>query len=157
MLDPHILSLLQGVKDPEIPTVSVVDLGIIEQAEQRPDGTVYVEMLPTFAGCPALSFMSLQIEEALKAAGITRMEVVVNKLKAWDSNRLTDAGRQGLLDFGLSPPPRYTNDDYSLEAALCPRCGSTHTQLQSPFGPTLCRAIHRCLDCGETFEQFKPV
>lgn len=153
---PELLALLQQVKDPEIPTLSLVELGVIEQAELRPDGSVYVELIPTFAGCPAIAFMALEVEQVLKNAGYTQPMVVINKHKGWDSNKITEAGRQHLLDFGLAPPPRHQGD-YAVEAVVCPHCGSSRTVLKNPFGPTLCRAIHYCQDCRETFEQFKPL
>jgi ring-1,2-phenylacetyl-CoA epoxidase subunit PaaD len=150
---------LQEVKDPEIPAISVVDLGVI--TEVRVDGPhqVYVEMIPTFSGCPAIQLMKLQIEQLLQERGIPNAAVDVNYNKPWSSNNITERGRQQLLDFGLSPPPAYDGEleNDTLEHALCPNCGSTDTQLNSPFGPTLCRALHKCRNCGEAFEQFKPV
>jgi len=152
---------LYAVKDPEIPTVSVVDLGVVTDVQIRPSGQVFVEMIPTFSGCPAIQLMRLEIESVLAVNGVTDYEVVVNHNKAWSSNYVTALGRKQLLDFGLSPPPVYAGEDEleedALQNAMCPNCRSTNTTLQTPFGPTLCRAIHHCNQCGETFEQFKPV
>jgi ring-1,2-phenylacetyl-CoA epoxidase subunit PaaD len=130
------------------------DRGIITEVESGPDG-VRVEMIPTFSGCHALGFMQLHVEECLRAQGIERVQVRVNRNKAWSSDYLTEAGREGLRAHGLALPPR--SADGPDEPAECPKCGSHQTRLLSPFGPTLCRAIHHCTDCLETFEQFKPV
>lgn len=155
----QIKEILHQVKDPEIPTVSVVDLGVISEIKIESNGHVDVEMIPTFSGCAAIHIMKFTIEQVLKENGINDITVNVNRTKAWSSDKLTPQGRQHLLDFGLSPPPTNAGDDplADLEKAICPKCGSTNTVLLSPFGPTLCRAIHHCHDCAETFEQFKPV
>lgn len=150
----QVLDWLRAVKDPEIPTVSVVDLGIITEVETGPDG-VRVEMIPTFSGCHALGFMQINVEERLREMGLERVEVKVNRNRAWSSDLLTEAGRQGLRAHGLSLPP--LSADGPDEPAECPKCASRNTRMLSPFGPTLCRAIHHCNDCLETFEQFKPV
>jgi ring-1,2-phenylacetyl-CoA epoxidase subunit PaaD len=155
-----LLALLHQVKDPEIPAVSLVDLGVITEARINPDGSVFVEMVPTFAGCPALQLMRLELEEVLRQAQVPAFTVQVNHNKPWSSNRVTETGRRQLLEFGLSPPPKHYNGDLEpelLQGALCPKCGSTNTELKNPFGPTQCRAIHHCHNCLETFEQFKPV
>jgi ring-1,2-phenylacetyl-CoA epoxidase subunit PaaD len=155
----QILDWLQEVKDPEIPTISVVDLGVITEVGIDETGAVTIEMIPTFSGCPAIHFMQMQIEVCLKEHNIPVRAVTVNRNKAWSSNNLTERGRQQLLDFGLSPPPQYVDadDDTAVMNAICPVCRSTDTRLMTPFGPTLCRAIHHCNQCYETFEQFKPV
>lgn len=164
----QILDFLQEVKDPEIPTISVVDLGIIREVEIINSGnekeSVRIEMIPTFSGCSAVHFMKFTIEQVLKEKGVLNAIVEVNRNKQWSSSYVTEQGRKQLLDFGLSPPPsaeefQNMNEDLptSLTGAMCPKCYSVNTQLKSPFGPTLCRAIHYCNDCSETFEQFKPV
>jgi ring-1,2-phenylacetyl-CoA epoxidase subunit PaaD len=155
----RVYDLLQAVKDPEIPTVSLVDLGVITHVQLSAPKGVRVEMVPTFAGCPAIQLMKLETEAVLKQAGYDPVDVWVDHNRAWSSNHITPRGRQALLDFGLSPPPAYSGDlelDV-LEHALCPKCGSTNTVLQNAFGPTLCRAVHHCNNCHETFQQFKPV
>ena len=155
----HIKEILHEVKDPEIPTISVVDLGVISEIKIDLDGCIFVEMIPTFSGCSAVHIMRFTIEQVLKNNGFLNVNVSVNRNKAWSSDNLTEQGRQHLLDFGLSPPPIHSSDDplADLEKATCPKCGSQKTELLSPFGPTLCRAIHHCHQCSETFEQFKPV
>jgi ring-1,2-phenylacetyl-CoA epoxidase subunit PaaD len=103
--------------------------------------------------------MQLNARECLIAHGVQEPIVEINHQKLWSSNNITERGRKHLLDFGLSPPPKYIQEvtEEVLEAALCPKCGSQNTQLKNPFGPTLCRAIHYCNNCFETFEQFKPL
>jgi ring-1,2-phenylacetyl-CoA epoxidase subunit PaaD len=150
---------LHDVKDPEIPTISLVDLGVVTGVEVAEDGAVRVTMTPTFVGCPALDYMKRDVEERLRAMGIERFAVEVNLDVPWSSNLVTEEGRKRLLEHGLAPPPRF---DGVLELTVlndiaCPFCGSRETTLQSPFGPTLCRTIHYCRSCSQAFEGFKPV
>ncbi|HWG84223.1 MAG TPA: 1,2-phenylacetyl-CoA epoxidase subunit PaaD [Deinococcales bacterium] len=157
-------AVLATVPDPEIPTVSMVDLGIIE-AVRVTDG-VEVELLPTFSGCPALDWMRQSVEEALAPLGLP-VRVSVNRRATWHSDRITPQGREKLRASGFAPPPvqgllelSSTLPDLDVELAdgvACPHCGSRETTLDTPFGPTLCRAIYRCRSCRQPFEQFKPV
>jgi len=156
----EIYEWLQEVKDPEIPTISVVELGVIRMVEVRANDEVYVEMVPTFSACPAARFMQFEVEQLLRKKGVIKVVVDLNMNAKWSSNDLTEKGRAQLLAFGLAPPPRFaadTEDAILAEPALCPKCRSTNTELRSPFGPSLCRAIHHCHNCHETFEQFKPL
>jgi ring-1,2-phenylacetyl-CoA epoxidase subunit PaaD len=154
-----ILTLLDEVKDPEIPVISLVDLGMITDVAEAADGHLKVTMTPTFVGCPAIQFMQAKVKQTLVKAGYANAEVVVDHSTPWSSNRITERGLQQLQDFRLSPPPHLEGDmqEADLEHARCPHCGSTNTSLRSPFGPTLCRALHFCYDCKQAFEQFKPV
>lgn len=149
---------LEDVKDPEIPVLSLNDLGVITSV--RIEGaTVAIEMTPTFVGCPALDMMQTEIREVLTKQGIDDVSISVSYRKPWTSDRLSAKGKAALKAFGLAPPPPrqlFTDLDI-LEHAICPRCGGNRTELKSPFGSTLCRAIHYCADCKETFEQFKPL
>jgi ring-1,2-phenylacetyl-CoA epoxidase subunit PaaD len=159
--EAQIIDLLRSVMDPEIPVLSLVDLGVITHVIVSPEtGRVTVEMTPTFAGCPAMDYMRRDVEQTLLRHGITDFAVNLTFDVAWSSNRLTDVGRQKLRDFRLSPPPHLDGpiQDLSiLEYAECPNCGSTDTTLRTPFGPTLCRALHYCNACKQGFEQFKPI
>lgn len=150
---------LQEVKDPEIPTISVLELGVITKIEQPDSKTVHIEMTPTFVGCPAIDFMKLKVKKAVEQLDLDEVQVVVNYDKSWSSNLITEEGKKKLKEFGISPPKQHNGDIEfkDLEEAACPHCNSHRTSLNSPFGPTLCRAIHVCYDCGEVFEQFKPV
>lgn len=149
---------LEEVKDPEIPVLSIVDLGIITAIEID-DRIVRIEMTPTFVGCPALDFMKHEIEQKLQSKGISEVKVSVSFRDPWSSDKISEKGKQALKQFGLAPPPSHTllQDIDILEHALCPRCDGTNTEMKTPFGPTLCRSIHFCYDCKEAFEQFKPI
>ena len=149
---------LEEVKDPEIPVLSLVDLGVITAIELKPDG-VKIEMTPTFVGCPALDMMKDDIHEVMLKHGIARVEIEVSYRKPWNSDLISEKGKQALKKFGLAPPPSRSvfTDLEILEHAICPRCNSENTELRNTFGPTLCRSIHYCHSCHEAFEQFKPL
>ena len=149
---------LEDVKDPEIPVLSLVDLGVIT-AVNVSGNDVKIIMTPTFVGCPALDMMKSEITEVLKKNGIDRVEIEISYSKPWTSDNISEKGRQALKKFGLAPPPAselFTDLDV-LEHIACPKCDGTDTELKNAFGPTLCRSIHYCNSCHEAFEQFKPV
>ena len=154
----QILTWLREVKDPEIPVLSLVDLGVITQVEASGD-EIAIEMTPTFVGCPALEMMQNEIREVLAKRGFEKVSIAVSYKKPWTSDMISEAGRKALKKFGLAPPPprQLFVDLDILEHAECPRCGNTNTTLRNSFGPTLCRSIHFCNDCREAFEQFKPL
>lgn len=153
-----IMAWLEQVKDPEIPVLSLVDLGVIGDVSTRPDG-VEITLMPTFVGCPAIDVMKEEIAEVLKRQGVQNVVVQVSYDKPWTSDRISDKGRRAIKRFGLAPPLPVDvfNDLEVLEQVPCPRCDSTDTELRNPFGPTLCRSIHYCNNCREAFEQFKPL
>jgi ring-1,2-phenylacetyl-CoA epoxidase subunit PaaD len=149
---------LEDVKDPEIPVLSLVDLGVITSV--LVDGErIEVEMTPTFVGCPALDVMKDDIIRVLKENNAKEVRVKVSYRDPWTSDKLTEKGRAALKQFGLAPPPnsQLIGDIDVLEHAACPRCSGINTEIRSLFGPTLCRSIHYCFDCKEAFEQFKPL
>ncbi|MFK7970301.1 MAG: 1,2-phenylacetyl-CoA epoxidase subunit PaaD [Bacteroidia bacterium] len=156
-----IRTLLKAVKDPEIPVISVVDLGIVKNIAVSETGGVSVDLVPTFAGCPAIEIMANDIRKTCNEAGIEDIQVNIRTNQSWTSDQISDEGRVKLKDFGLSPPPKLgggeLEDFATLEQAQCPKCNSKNTVLRNPFGPTACRAIHHCNDCHETFEQMKPL
>lgn len=154
---------LAEVADPEIPAISVVDLGVIGEVavDQR---RIRVELLPTFVGCPAIEVMRERIGERLTGLGIAdRVEVEVSFTTPWTSERISPAGRERLRRSGFAPPVLDAGGSSGLDElavlpiAECPYCGSRNTTLDNPFGPTLCRAIYHCADCRQPFEQFKRV
>jgi phenylacetate-CoA oxygenase, PaaJ subunit len=153
-----IYKLLSQVKDPELPVLSLVDLGVITEV-RLDDDRVSIEMTPTFVGCPALDMMQRDIRETLQENGINEVDIKVSYKRPWTSDMISEKGKEALRKFGLAPPPpRQLFEDLEvLEHAACPRCGNTNTDLKNTFGPTLCRSIHYCNDCREAFEQFKPV
>lgn len=152
---------LQDVKDPEIPAVSVVEMGMIE--EVRVDGPrVAVKVLPTFTGCPAVDVIGADVHAAVAALpGVEDVEVTFVYSPPWTTERITALGRKKLRDFGLAPPtgtgPVLITEIGLPQVARCPFCGSTKTRSENLFGPTPCRAVYYCDDCRNPFEQFKTV
>lgn len=156
----HIWLALNEVADPEIPVVSVVEMGIVRQVEASPD-QVSVVITPTFAGCPALHEMEAGIRSRLIEMGYRAeaIEVLTVFSPPWSSDWISEEARGKLRNFGLAPPPRHGGDlELALhQAAECPYCSGHNTQVRNSFGPTACRMIYFCADCREPFEQFKPL
>ena len=154
----RILDALATVTDPEIPVLNVVDLGIIADVRIE-DEVVCVDMTPTFVGCPALDVIRADIRRAVEATGEGNVSVNVVFDPPWTSDRMTENGRRVLKEFGLAPPgPKCgANESPDLKATSCPYCDSTETELESIFGQTLCRSIHYCKTCRQSFEHFKTV
>lgn len=157
--EKEILIWLEAVKDPEIPVLSLVDLGVITGVSITEGNHVKVRMTPTFAGCPAMDYMKKDVEEVLNQHGVQHYEVEVSFKTRWNSNKISKKGRKTLKDFGLAPPPKYDLivDLDIIEHSRCPYCNSENTVMKTPFGPTLCRSMHYCNDCRQAFEQFKPI
>lgn len=154
-----ILSWLEEVKDPEIPVLSLVDLGIIREVRVSGDSAELV-ITPTFVGCPALEMMKQEITDVLLRKGLSEVDIKISFARPWTSDDISEKGRKALKEFGLAPPPHSSaliTDLDLLEHAECPRCSGTNTELKTSFGATLCRSIHFCNDCREAFEQFKPI
>ena len=156
MSEAAVWAALAEVPDPEIPTISVVDLGVIRGVQV--DGErLTVEMLPTFVGCPAIEVMRAQIGERL-APLADEVIVKLSFAEPWTSDRITRKGREHLRTSGFAPPGLGPADELTvMPIASCPYCVSRNTTLENPFGPTLCRAIYHCADCRQPFEQFKRV
>jgi ring-1,2-phenylacetyl-CoA epoxidase subunit PaaD len=151
-LEEHVLDILSHVPDPEIPAVSVVDLGIVRGVR---DGAV--ALTPTYTGCPATLAIEAAVRQALGAAGLGHLAVVTELTPPWTTDWISDAGREKLRAYGIAPPPKGEGRGglRDAAAAACPRCGSTHTEEISRFGSTPCKALWRCLDCAEPFDRFK--
>lgn len=156
--DAAVWGALQAVKDPELPAVSLVELGVA-RAVVVDGSSVRVDLTPTFAGCPAFEVMRAEVEQRVRALGATAVEVRRVLAPAWSSDDVTPEGRRKLHAFGLALPRRHGGLlEIALEApARCPRCASFDTELRNAFGSTLCREIHTCRACHETFERFKPL
>lgn len=161
-LESVVWAALHDVYDPEIPTISVVDLGVIGGVEAE-EGHIRVQLLPTFVGCPAISVLQDAIAERLREFA-DEVSVDVSFAEPWTTERITDAGRAALRAAGFAPPPPRHQDESRdllvlpvLPRGECPYCGSRNTTLENAFGPTLCRAIYHCADCRQPFEQFKEV
>jgi ring-1,2-phenylacetyl-CoA epoxidase subunit PaaD len=152
-----ILHILETVKDPEIPVLSLIDLGVITDVVVN-QKSVLVKMTPTFVGCPAMDYMKAEVEAVLQQNGLIPT-VQITFEKPWCSDLISEKGKAALKKYGLAPPPsnKVFTDLEILETAICPRCDGENTEMKSPFGPTLCRALFFCHDCKEAFEQFKPL
>ena len=155
----EILRVLENVKDPEIPTISIVDLGIVTDVNISDDNFVNITLTPTFAGCPALKVIETLVREQIVKLSISGVEIKTTFDVQWNTNMITDKGREALKKHGLAPPVKHNGlvQINILENVTCPNCGSKNTGLKTPFGSTLCRSIHYCDDCLNAFEQFKPV
>lgn len=157
---------LSQVPDPEIPVISLTDLGIIRDVEWQ-DDTLVVTVTPTYSGCPATSVINLDIEAALRAKGIQKLRLERQLSPPWTTDWITPEGREKLRAYGIAPPVDGTAADGRLAGRIarlagtsnlviaCPRCGSTKTEKISQFGSTPCKASYRCTDCLEPFDYFK--
>lgn len=146
----RVLRVLGEVADPEIPVLSLVDLGVIRSVDCAPDGALTVGVTPTYSGCPATAVIKADVAAALARAGFTRVRVVDVLSPPWTSEWISADGRRKLEAYGIAPPQRPEQG-----AARCPRCGSEDTELLSEFGSTPCKALHRCRACLEPFDRFK--
>jgi ring-1,2-phenylacetyl-CoA epoxidase subunit PaaD len=156
--------VLEAVSDPEIPVISVVDLGIVRAIERLPDGGgLRVTVTPTYSGCPAMEVISRDIRSALEAAELGPVALVTQRAPAWTTDWISAAGREKLRAYGIAPPSPVLGCPVSsilasLPASIpCPRCGSENTQRLAQFGSTPCKALYRCNDCAEPFDYFKPI
>ncbi len=153
-----ILRALESVTDPEIPVLSIVDMGMVAHVRIERE-KIAVDITPTFVGCPAVGLIRESVAAALAAVGETDVTVNIVFDPPWTSDRITPAGREKLREFGVAPPgPRCGAGQLTEPTHVpCPFCGSLVTELESLFGPTLCRSIHYCHRCLQSFEHFKPV
>jgi ring-1,2-phenylacetyl-CoA epoxidase subunit PaaD len=156
--ETQIWDALNQVKDPEIPVVSLVEMGIVRDVTVMEDA-VTVTITPTFAGCPALQVMKTDIVDALKAIGVQEVTVETVNSPAWTTDWITEEAREKLKAFGLAPPPVHGGNFVMMlmDAVACPYCGSERTVLRNSFGSTPCRMIYYCNHCQQPFEQFKPL
>jgi ring-1,2-phenylacetyl-CoA epoxidase subunit PaaD len=153
-----IFKILETVMDPEIPVISVVDMGIITDVQINTNH-VLVKMIPTFTACPAIKLMQQNIKDSLLKAGYVNVSVEIDKDVRWNSDRVTEKGKKLLQDFKLGTPVTHGGEvtEEMISQSACPYCGSTNTTINSLFGSTLCRSMHYCYDCKTKFERFKPV
>ena len=159
--DAQAWEVLRQVLDPELPAVSVCDLGIVREVRAGPDG-VKVVVTPTYSGCPAVDMIEFAIREALLDAGATGVTVERRLSPAWTSDWVTSEARAKLLAHGIAPPQSAANEQtqrlrFVRPAPSCPRCGARATTRLSEFGSTACKALYRCEQCREPFEYFKPI
>ena len=153
---------LSKVLDPEVPVLSVCDLGIVREVHADAQGTRVV-LTPTYSGCPATEVIAQSVCNALEQAGLGPVSVSHRLAPAWTTDWISDLGRQRLQEYGIAPPGAACGQlqqspvQLRLHRLTCPRCGSVQTERLSAFGSTACKALHRCLDCREPFEHFKPI
>ena len=151
---PEIWNLLDAVTDPEIPVLSLWDLGVLRDIEQGEDGKVLVTMTPTYSGCPALEVMEDMIADTLQAHGYNNYNIRSQLAPAWTTDWLSPQGRKKLQDYGIAAP----RGDCAMTpetGITCPHCGDTDTQRVSEFGSTACKALFQCQVCHEPFDYFK--
>ncbi len=148
------------VTDPELPVLTVDDLGILHRVDVDDDGRVTVAILPTYSGCPAMGAIALGIETELARDGFADARVVLTNTPAWSTDLMSEAAREKLSAYGVSPPERTSGRRALFEPSAdvaCPRCGSKETERVSEFGSTACKALWRCRACREPFDHFKCV
>lgn len=158
--------VLEGVLDPEVPVLSVCDLGIVREVLDHGDA-VEVVLTPTYSGCPATEVIEASVVEALAAAGLGPVRATTRRAPAWTTDWISAEGRRKLREYGIAPPsggaalaaaaPVRLVRRAAVAAVDCPRCGSARTERLAAFGATACKALWRCLDCREPFEHFKPI
>ena len=150
--------ILDEVKDPEVPVLSIIDLGIVRSLHME-DDQVSIVITPTYSGCPAMDVIQMDIRLKLLEKGYRNISIQQSLSPAWTTDWMTEHGKQKLKEFGIAPPnPKQqfcTSDMFQQEAVQCPRCNSFNTEAISQFGSTACKALYRCHDCKEAFDYFK--
>ena len=153
-----------GTLDPEIPVLTIEDLGILRRVDYRPDRGVVVTITPTYSGCPAMREIAADVQARLHRAGFAQVTVATELTPPWTTDWITAEGRRKLAAAGIAPPsaaPRRTGPvPLTLggpASARCPRCGSPDTRLTAQFSATACKSLHRCSACGEPFEAVKAI
>jgi ring-1,2-phenylacetyl-CoA epoxidase subunit PaaD len=156
--EKEIWTLLEEVKDPEVPVLSVVDLGIIRSVNTSRE-RIDIVITPTYSACPAMDVISMDIRLKLIEKGYRNVHIQQQLSPAWTTDWMSEEGKKKLKAFGIAPPnPKQqfcTTDMFRQEAVQCPRCDSWHTELISQFGSTACKSMYRCADCKEAFDHFK--
>lgn len=149
---------LSSVTDPEVPVLTILDLGIVRDVQLNGDD-ITVVITPTYSGCPAMDVIGINIRMALLSRGFKNVHIEMQLSPAWTTDWMTEEGKRKLKEYGIAPPERKTSDNplalFEDENVICPRCNAAHTELVSRFGPTSCKSLYRCLDCKEPFEHFK--
>ena len=157
--------VLHGVLDPEVPAISVTDLGIVRDVIEHDDG-LEVVVTPTYSGCPATEVIEQAISDAIVAAGLGPARVTQRRAPAWTTDWITPEGREKLRAYGIAPPGSCASEATASNVqpirlmardVACPRCGSAQTERLSAFGSTACKSLYRCVACREPFEHFKPI
>ena len=155
-----IYTYLEEIKDPEVPVLSIIDLGIVRDVKMNNQEELEVIITPTYTGCPAMDLITTTIKIELATLGFKKVKVTQILSPAWTTDWMSEEGKQKLKEYGIAPPnPKQHVCDQKLfaaaEAIQCPLCNSYHTQRISEFGSTACKALYQCLDCKEPFDYFK--
>jgi ring-1,2-phenylacetyl-CoA epoxidase subunit PaaD len=155
-LRQHAWDIAAGVVDPEIPVLTIADLGVLRDVAVD-DGRVEVAITPTYSGCPAMNMIALEVELALEREGFRNVKVRTVLSPAWTTDWMSEEGRRKLRDYGIAPPLAASSRRalFGVEQIKCPQCGSQSTELLSEFGSTSCKALWRCKRCREPFDYFK--
>ncbi len=156
--DPKINAILRGVSDPEIPVLSIMDMGVVRSVERVGENELLIKITPTYSGCPAMDTIATDIMLALGAEGYkAKVELILSP--AWTTDWITEHGRKQLKEYGIAPPESESLDKAALidgkRVVECPQCKSKNTEMVSQFGSTACKALFKCLDCLEPFDYFK--
>ena len=149
---------LSAVTDPEVPVLTIMDLGIVRDVVVSEDNEATIIITPTYSGCPAMDAISMNIRLALMSRGIKKVKIENQLSPAWTTDWMSEDGKKKLLEYGIAPPVRKSAnalDLFEKDNVACPRCASEATELVSQFGPTSCKALYKCLSCKEPFEHFK--
>jgi ring-1,2-phenylacetyl-CoA epoxidase subunit PaaD len=153
-----IWSILETVTDPEVPVLTITDLGIVRDVILHPplgDGGIEVIITPTYTGCPAMDMIAMNIRLALIENGYNKIKITSVLSPAWTTDWMSEEGKRKLKEYGIAPPQGRSDGDPKTVAIECPQCNSTHTKLISEFGSTACKALYQCDDCKEPFDYFK--
>jgi ring-1,2-phenylacetyl-CoA epoxidase subunit PaaD len=156
----QVFQWLSTVSDPEVPALSILDLGIVRDVRINDENECTVTITPTYSGCPAMDVIGMNIRMALAGRGFSKVDVQLQLSPAWTTDWMTEEGKRKLKEYGIAPPARMASAG-SLglfeeeEAIACPRCNSTDTKLVSNYGATACKAMYQCNNCHEPFEHFK--
>jgi ring-1,2-phenylacetyl-CoA epoxidase subunit PaaD len=153
----RVRAALAEVVDPEIPVLTIEDLGVLRDVAVGDDGAVEVTITPTYSGCPAMDVIRADVERVLADHGYPGARVRTVLAPAWTTDWMSDAGRRKLAEFGIAPPGIAPSGQAFVELIRCPRCGSADTRLVSRFGSTACKAIRACNRCLEPFDHFKRI
>lgn len=152
----EIYTFLENVHDPEVPVLSVLDLGIVRDVQILDTGDVHIKITPTYSGCPAMGTIAIAIKMELISRGIAKVNIQEVLSPAWTTDWMTEAGKQKLKAYGIAPPQYTIKDNPENKAAVqCPICNATNTKFLSEFGSTSCKSLMQCLECLEAFDYFK--
>lgn len=147
-----IWQILETVTDPEIPVLTILDLGIVRAVDCGEDGSITITITPTYTGCPAMDMITMNIRLALAVYKNVTVKSVLSP--AWTTDWMTETGKAKLQQYGIAPPKGHAGH-IPVDGVECPQCHSTHTKLLSEFGSTACKALYQCQDCKEPFDYFK--